>query len=177
MAAIKINKVLLALAPVLMAGFMMPENHKIPVAGASAADWNPNSFWHYPWGRSGTHKGIDIFAREGVPVLAATDGIVVFAGHDSIGGNNVLVLGAKWRFYYYAHLRVIDILPLQWLNAGEVIGTVGNTGNARDKPAHLHFAIRSLYPLPWLYDSAKPSAWSRMFYLNPNEFLTGADAR
>lgn len=175
MPAFKINTSLFALILVFTAGFFIPESHSIPVAGASSADWNPNSFWYAPWGRSGTHKGIDIFAREGVPVLAASEGLVVHIGHDGIGGNSVVVLGAKWRFHYYAHLRVIDTLPLQWVTAGDRIGTVGSTGNAEGKPPHLHYAIRSLLPLPGLYDSGKPMAWSKMFYLDPDTFLSGAD--
>jgi murein DD-endopeptidase MepM/ murein hydrolase activator NlpD len=98
------NKPLIVLFIVIVVGFLMPASYKIPVAGASAADWSPISFWHYPWGRSGTHKGIDIFAKEGVPALAATGGVVVYTGYNEIGGNTVVLLGAKWRFYYYAHL-------------------------------------------------------------------------
>jgi murein DD-endopeptidase MepM/ murein hydrolase activator NlpD len=175
MAFFKIKKWLLILIPVFTAGYFIPENHQIPVLGASPSDWNSNSFWYTPWGRSGAHKGIDIFAKEGVPVLAASGGLVVRVGHDNIGGNSVLVLGAKWRFHYYAHLRVINIQPWQWLNAGDRIGAVGTTGNAEGKPAHLHYAIRSLLPMPELYDSGKLMAWSRMFYLDPDKFLTGAD--
>jgi hypothetical protein len=52
----------------------------IPVEGATVADWNRDTFWHHPWGRSGVHKGIDIFAKEGTPVLAATGGVVLYAG-------------------------------------------------------------------------------------------------
>ena len=51
---------------VLLAVFLfwgvLPEWPQIPVAGASARDWNPRTFWFEPWGRSGVHKGIDIFA-------------------------------------------------------------------------------------------------------------------
>jgi murein DD-endopeptidase MepM/ murein hydrolase activator NlpD len=89
---------------VIGVGFLIPASHKIPVAGESAADWNPASFWYHPWGRSGVHKGIDIFAKEGAPVLGASSGIVVYTGFNAIGGNIVVILGAKWRLYYYAHL-------------------------------------------------------------------------
>ena len=76
-------------------GGLLPETPTIPVQGATTRDWHPQSFWYYPWGRSGTHKGIDIFAQEGTPVLAATHGLVVHTGVDSLGGNIVLVLGSK----------------------------------------------------------------------------------
>jgi peptidoglycan LD-endopeptidase LytH len=171
---VKIKWLRLLLA-VLVAGFLIPESHRIPVAGASVADWHPKSFWYYPWGRSGVHKGIDIFAREGVPVLAASSGMVVYTGVDSLGGNIVLILGAKWRFYYYAHLQRVDAQGYRFVHAGEPIGAVGSTGNAKGKPPHLHFAIRNLFPSPWLYNSRRPQAWNTMFYLDPTKFLTGKD--
>lgn len=152
-------------------GLLLPINGQIPVAGASPADWNPRSFWYSPWGRSGTHKGIDIFAKAGTPVLAATTGLVIHTGFNDMGGNNLLILGAKWRFYYYAHLQRIDSHAFQWISVGEKIGTVGNTGNAIGKPPHLHFTIRSLFPLIWQYDANKPQAWLKTFYLNPNQLF------
>jgi peptidoglycan LD-endopeptidase LytH len=66
---------------VCFGGFVIPEGQRqIPVAGASYKDWNPQSFWYHPWGRSGVHKGIDIFAKEGTPTIAATSGLVVYSG-------------------------------------------------------------------------------------------------
>ncbi|MGZ8236715.1 MAG: M23 family metallopeptidase [Methylobacter sp.] len=163
---------LILLSIVIGGGFLIPASHKIPVQGASAADWNPASFWYHPWGRSGTHKGIDIFAKEGVPVLAASSGVVVYTGFNDMGGNVIVILGAKWRFYYYAHLQRINVHSLQLVSTGDVIGNVGNTGNAQGKPPHLHFVIRSLFPLFWQYDDSKPQPWSRMFYIDPVTLLT-----
>ena len=96
-------------------GGLLPETPTIPVQGATTRDWHPQSFWYYPWGRSGTHKGIDIFAQAGTPVLAATHGLVVHTGVDSLGGNIVLVLGSKWRLHYYAHLQDIDTQAWHWV--------------------------------------------------------------
>jgi murein DD-endopeptidase MepM/ murein hydrolase activator NlpD len=158
----------------IMAGFFIPESRQIPVAGARPVDWNSKSFWYSPWGRSGVHKGIDIFAKAGTPVLAATQGLVVYTGVDRTGGNVVSILGAKWRVYYYAHLQNIHTGGFHWVRAGERIGTVGTTGNAQGKPPHLHFTIRSLFPLPGQYDPDQPQAWSKMFYINPDEFLRGS---
>jgi murein DD-endopeptidase MepM/ murein hydrolase activator NlpD len=159
------------LSVVVAVGYSIPASHKIPVAGASVADWNPASFWYSPWGRSGTHKGIDIFAKEGVAVLAASSGIVVYTGFNDIGGNSILVLGAKWRFYYYAHLQRIDTRILRPVSMGDIIGTVGSTGNAQGKPPHLHFSVRSLFPLFWQYDISKSQAWNKVFYLDPGALL------
>jgi murein DD-endopeptidase MepM/ murein hydrolase activator NlpD len=159
------------LVSAVIAIFLLPETPHIPVSGASAKDWHPQSFWYYPWGRSGAHKGIDIFAKAGTPVVAATQGLVVHTGEDSMGGNIVLVLGGKWRFHYYAHLQRIDTQALRWVRAGEAIGTVGSSGNAKGKPPHLHYAIRTPYPQPWLYDAGVPQAWNKLFFVDPNAFL------
>ena len=153
-------------------GGLLPETPTIPVRGATTRDWHPQSFWYYPWGRSGTHKGIDIFAQEGTPVLAATHGLVVHTGVDSLGGNIVLVLGGKWRLHYYAHLQDIDTQAWHWVKAGERIGTVGSSGNAVGKPPHLHYAIRTPYPQPWLYDAGVPQAWNKLFFVDPNRWLS-----
>ena len=167
------NIMLIFLFVLVATGFLIPvEGHRIPVAGASAADWNPKSFWYTPWGRSGIHKGIDIFAREGVPVLSASSGVVVYTGFNDIGGNIVLVLGAKWRLYYYAHLQRIDTRVLRQVSMADNIGAVGSTGNALGKPPHLHFSMRSLLSLFWQYDSSQPQAWNKVFYIDPGKFLT-----
>ena len=69
---------------VLLAVFLfwgvLPEWPQIPVAGASARDWNPRTFWFEPWGRSGVHKGIDIFAKLGTPVHSASYAWCCFVG-------------------------------------------------------------------------------------------------
>lgn len=166
----KVSLVVVLLA-VMVLGFFLPETPRIPVSGASRADWNLQSFWYYPWGRSGTHKGIDIFAKEGTPVFAATSGLIISTGEDSMGGNYVFMLGAKWRFHYYAHLQSIGIAPWRWVDAGESIGAVGTTGNAKGKPPHLHYDIRTPYPQPWLYEPGLPQAWNRLFFVDPNGFL------
>ncbi|AWQ85141.1 hypothetical protein CSC33_4941 [Pseudomonas aeruginosa] len=66
----------------LIAWAVLPEWPRIPVEGASARDWNPRTFWFEPWGRSGVHKGIDIFARSGTPVRSASYGLVLYRGGD-----------------------------------------------------------------------------------------------
>lgn len=154
---------------ILIAGFMLPETLVIPVKGASKADWNHNTFWH-PWGKSGVHKGIDIFAKEGTPVVAASSGMVIYAGNISQGGNIVSILGPKWRIHYYAHLKEISVPSLKYITRGEIIGTVGTTGNAVGKPPHLHYSIITQIPYLWLY-KFEPNGFDRMFYLNPHEIL------
>ena len=150
-------------------GFLLPENLVIPVRGATEADWNRNTFWH-PWGKSGVHKGIDIFAKEGTPVIAACSGFVVYADTISGGGNIVSILGPKWRIHYYAHMKETHVSFGKYVSRGEKIGAVGTTGNAIGKPPHLHYSIISQIPYPWLFRFESYGV-ERMFFLNPHEKL------
>ena len=69
--------------------------------------YSQNSFWAYPWGKSVTHKGVDIFAKKGTEIHPATAGIVLYKGTMPGGGNVVFIPGPKWRVHYYAHLDEI----------------------------------------------------------------------
>ena len=101
-------KILLGLFTIWLLGMLIPQNLKMPVKGASQADYNSESFWYYPWGKSVTHKGVDIFAKEGTELQAATSGLVLYSGEIRMGGKVILILGPKWRLHYYAHLADID---------------------------------------------------------------------
>ncbi|MDH5598340.1 MAG: M23 family metallopeptidase, partial [Cyclobacteriaceae bacterium] len=86
---------------VVITGFLLPQNLIMPVEGASKSDYNGKSFWYFPWGKSVTHKGVDIFAKEGTNVHSAVSGIVLYSGQLEMGGNVVVVLGPKWRMHYF----------------------------------------------------------------------------
>jgi len=163
------KKILLVAAIVLALGYLVPEKGVLPVQGATVDSWDPDSFWHEPWGVSGVHKGIDIFAPQGTPVLAATSGVVTYAGTKSLGGNVVLILGPKWRLHYYAHLETAAVTAGQPVRPGQFIGTVGDTGNARGKPHHLHYVIRTPFPVPWEFRVDTTQGWKRMFFFDPVE--------
>lgn len=158
-----------ALFLLLGLGFVIPEDAHIPVAGASVKDWNPKSFWYEPWGASGVHKGIDVFAPQGKSVISAVPGIVLYQGQLGIGGNVVAVLGPKWRIHYYAHLANADPAPT-FLGRGEKLGVIGSSGNAAGKPPHLHYSVVSLIPLPWRF-SSETQGWKKMFFLDPGALL------
>ena len=155
---------------VILVGFLIPERLIVPVDGASVSDWNKDTFWFEPWGASGVHKGIDIFAAQGKDVLAATGGIVVYSGSNDLGGNIVLTLGPKWRFHYYAHMESSTKSFGNFVSRGEPIGSVGSTGNAAGKQPHLHYVILTAIPYPWRADT-KSQGWKKMFYLDPNAKL------
>lgn len=157
---------------IISIGFVMPQRLINPVEGATRTSYNAASFWYYPWGKSVTHKGVDIFADEETRLKSATAGLVIYTGYLSMGGNVVLILGPRWRLHYYAHLEEIDATLFSWKSRNERIGTVGSTGNAKGKPAHLHYAIITLIPYPWRIDLSK-QGWKKMFYLNPIEYIEG----
>ena len=162
-----------ALIPLLVIGigFLLPQKMVIPVAGATTSSWDDNSFWAYPWGSSITHKGIDIFAAKGTDVVSATYGFVVYTYEGGKGGKSVMVLGPKWRFHYYAHLNEISTFPLEPMWPEKVLGTVGDTGNAKGKPPHLHYAITTPFPYWWLRDSEAVQGNRKMFHLDPDTWL------
>ncbi|MBI1185293.1 peptidoglycan DD-metalloendopeptidase family protein [bacterium] len=161
------RKVLLV---ILILGFLLPQHVKIPVSGATARDYNPESFWYYPWGKSIVHHGVDVFAKEGTQVVSATPGLVLYTGTLKYGGQVVVVLGPKWRFHYYAHLHEIKTHFFSLVNSEKTIGTVGSTGNAAGKPPHLHYSIATPIPYLWRWDTA-PVGWQKIFYLNPIDYF------
>ncbi len=88
------------------------------------------------------HQGVDIFAPRGTPVLSTTRGMVSRIGENSLGGTVVWVLGPGGDRHYYAHLdSVANIRTGQRVAVGDVLGGVGNTGNARGTAPHLHYGI------------------------------------
>jgi len=151
-------------------GFIYPENLTIPVEKATRADWNKDSFWYEPWGVSVTHKGIDIFAKKGTPALSASDGLMLYSGELKYGGKVVIILGPKWRIHYYAHLESITVSGFSLVKSADSIGSVGNTGNAIGKPAHLHYSIITLLPYLWRMDFST-QGWKKAFYLDPSKKL------
>jgi murein DD-endopeptidase MepM/ murein hydrolase activator NlpD len=166
------RKVALILLALTVAAFLLPEWPVVPVQGATVRDWNPRSFWYDPWGRSGVHKGIDIFARKGTPVCAPTYGIVLFAGTIEMGGRVVVMLGPKWRLHYFAHLDAWETGFGRPVGRGHVIGRVGDSGNAAGKQPHLHYSVVTIIPYPWRWDATK-QGWRKMFYLDPGRWLRG----
>jgi len=93
---------------VFIVGFFIPEKRILPVAGATKSDWNAKSFWAAPWGVSGVHKGIDIFAKKGTPVLASSNMLIIFSGRLSMGSGNAV--GKQ----PHLHFSVMSLIPLPW---------------------------------------------------------------
>ncbi len=88
------------------------------------------------------HEGVDIFAPRGTPAVAALDGVVSRVDTLSLGGNVVWLRDSTHHLaLYYAHLDSQAVRAGQRVQTGDVIGFVGNTGNARTTPPHLHFGV------------------------------------
>ncbi|PKG36117.1 MULTISPECIES: M23 family metallopeptidase [Psychrobacter] len=107
----------------------LPEQHLTDTWGAARSQ-----------GRS--HEGIDIFAPRGTPIQSTTQGIVRKVGDNALGGRVVVVVGPGGAGHYYAHLEdYADIAPNDWVNAGDIVGYVGDSGNAKGTPTHVHYGI------------------------------------
>jgi hypothetical protein len=120
------------------------------------------------------HHGVEFINATGIPVYAAGDGEVIFAGPDEEAvyspwkdfyGNVIVIHHTDEMFTLYAHLSVIDVEAGQVVNVGQKIGEVGWTGGAVG--SHLHFEVRrgdvedyysSLNPELWLMPKADEGA-------------------
>ncbi len=90
------------------------------------------------------HRGIDLTAEVGTPVLACKCGWVEKVSYDDLSGSYLVVSHRDGTKSYYLHLNKVYIKPKRWVRQGQVIGEVGKSGNANitDMITHLHFEIR-----------------------------------
>ncbi len=115
------------------------------------------------------HHGDDIFAPLGAPLLAVADGTLFSVGWNDIGGLRLWLRDGAGNEFYYAHLSALSTAAVDGtaVQAGDVIGFVGNTGDARGTPTHLHFEIHPVSMLYLGYDGAVDptnylQAWQRL---------------
>jgi murein DD-endopeptidase MepM/ murein hydrolase activator NlpD len=104
----------------------------------------------------GWHHGDDLFAPLGAPILAVASGSVFSVGWNTIGGNRLWLRDGQGNLFYYAHLSAFTPLAVNGnkVNAGDVLGFVGNTGDAQGTPTHLHFEIHPVGLIALGYDGA-----------------------
>ena len=99
------------------------------------------------------HGAIDIVSPLGSSVYAAESGVVIWGGWSVWGGGNMVVLAHGGTYQtHYAHLATVDVSCGQFINKGQAIGTVGQTGSSSFP--HVHFVVRynglNYNPLNWL---------------------------
>lgn len=105
------------------------------------------------------HEGIDIPAPRGTPAVAAADALVSDVSSNGRGGKVVWLVDRRGRTLYYAHLDEQLVRRGQRVRAGDVVGRVGNTGNAAGTSPHLHFGVYAggaVDPLPLLVRQQMP---------------------
>lgn len=119
----------------------MPSSLPIPVDRVQARELKDT------WGASRSsgrlHEGIDILATRGTKVRSATPGLIADLRNNNLGGKVVWILGPGGAWHYYAHLdgHKRGLKVGDYVKKGEVIGYVGNTGNARHTAPHLHYGL------------------------------------
>src|SRR5205807_9553423 len=111
----------------------------------------------------GWHHGDDIFAALGAPILAVEPGTVFSVGWHKVGGWRLWLRDDRGNEFYYAHLSAYSPFAINGaiVNAGDVLGFVGNTGDAQGTPYHLHFEVHPVGLLGLGYDGA----------VNPTSYL------
>ena len=131
-----------------------PATPATPVPGASpylkvfpvAGDYTYFDDYGAPRGQ-GVHQGIDIMADRNTPAVAVDDGVIskMTRVETGLGGIYVWLRRADGVQYYYAHLQAVaeGLNVGSRITVGQVVGFVGNTGDARSAPTHLHFEIRN----------------------------------
>jgi peptidoglycan LD-endopeptidase LytH len=114
---------------------------RMPVVGITPGKLSDS--WHDPRSGGRVHKGIDIFAPKGTEVVAVSDGIVSYIGDQKLGGHCIWLTTENGSSFYYAHLDrwAPGLYEGMEVQAGDLLGFVGNTGNAKYTPSHLHFGV------------------------------------
>jgi murein DD-endopeptidase MepM/ murein hydrolase activator NlpD len=132
---------------------------RMPVVGIRNRDLSDS--WHDPRdGGARLHKGIDIFAPKGTEIVAVTDGIVSYIGDQPKGGHCLWLTTENGSSFYYAHLDrwAAGLYEGMEVQSGDLLGYVGNTGNAKYTPSHLHFGVNQndemVNPYPLLTKAA-----------------------
>jgi murein DD-endopeptidase MepM/ murein hydrolase activator NlpD len=113
-----------------------PANRVCPVNGASSF----SNSWGAPRSGGRTHKGVDMSASRGTPLVAMESGAIYRLSNSTLGGISIYLIGNSGDLYYYAHLDAWaeGLAGGQKVAAGDPLGIVGTTGNSPSWAPHLH---------------------------------------
>jgi murein DD-endopeptidase MepM/ murein hydrolase activator NlpD len=150
-------------------------------------DGKPRGYNHVALAADGTlerrHDGIDVYVHAGTPIVAPFTGVVIHPGwrwkpwYPERYGITVAVLsterGSRGYLAVMSHLATAKVRPGDTVKRGQVIGTQGDTGNAKGQSVHLHFELRS----PFLFAVREAGAVRRLDAFNPYASLVAADPR
>ena len=144
---------------------LTPGRYVFPVYGPSSFT---NTFGA-PRATTSWHHGEDIFAPLGAPILAVADGVVYSVGWNDVGGYRLWLRDRFGNQFYYAHLSAFSPLAVNnaQVQAGDVLGFMGNSGDAQGTPYHLHFEFHPVGLLSYGYDGVVSPytyllAWRRL---------------
>jgi murein DD-endopeptidase MepM/ murein hydrolase activator NlpD len=153
---------------------------------AARADWGDSYGGERSDVPGGWHHGDDLFAPLGTPVVAVADGTIFAVGWNRVGGWRLWLVDHDGNDFYYAHLSGYTRLARnnRAVHRGDVIGFVGNTGDAVTTQPHLHFEVHPTGLLYLGYDGAvDPTSYLRAWpsprgvkVLPPVELPDGAPA-
>ncbi|ENU86579.1 hypothetical protein F973_00786 [Acinetobacter sp. CIP 102129] len=122
---------------------MMRLDSRLPVPVKGISRNQLRDTWGSARSHGRSHEGIDIMAERGTKVYSATEGLVADLRNNNLGGKVIWLLGPSGSWHYYAHLdghkRGLNVGD--YVHKGDLIGYVGNTGNARHTAPHLHYGI------------------------------------
>lgn len=128
--------------PTALAGYPLPRQATVAL----------NYGWqiHPNTGKVFFHSGIDLLAAAGTQIKTVGAGTVAFAGKQGSYGNLVVVNHQGGRQTRYAHLQSIVVNAGQKVRRGDLLGTVGLTGEPTLSQSHLHFEVRYGSSLGWI---------------------------
>lgn len=97
--------------------------------------------WGAPRSGGRSHKGVDMMAARGAPLVAIESGTITRTSNSSLGGISIYLTGASGNHYYYAHLDALapGVGGGMNVSVGELVGYNGSSGNASYSAPHLHF--------------------------------------
>lgn len=151
-------------APATSSGFQAP----LKGSYFNSGNYSPSQATDYRHPKG--HQGVDLRASGGTPVYPIATGVVTYVGTDPRGGNVINITHPQGVRAYYAHLGTVTVSKGDKVNNDTVIGTIGNSGNAKATWPHLHIQVwkdnqlqnpASFFPVPpyTTPDIKKEIAW------------------